>query len=1031
MKKILFTLLLSFIAIFAYSQVNYSFRGKANIYSATRGTAPDTAKWVVLAVFTDDMSYYSSTDLTVGDYIYTTSAFGCAALRVDTINSESGGIFNLDVTDMNNVLTSISGQSFVFTKTPSRSLPTFAQGLPAQIQACIITDLALRIDAIQGVTTGDKTDITVVNAETNWQIDAGVVSSTELATNAVTTDKITDLNVTTAKINDLAVTTGKLNDGAIITAKITDDNVTNAKLDNMAANTIKANLTESSANPTDATIAQVRTALTIEDSTSNKLVVGTLAQNKFLFATGSRSAGTTLSYLNRELNRVFIDSLIPIKLPGWTTAGRPSVPKNGDVGYNATLHSPDIRINGAWRNIVISNGALTAGRVGIIGTGGILEDNSSFTWVSGRLTMGTLGTNNLFVNGGNTTLTGTKNYLFGGTTALTTGSDNTLMGYRAGGSLTTGGTNTVIGSDALRNSTNAVANTAIGLRALELASSPQYCIAIGLTALGFASTPGAGNQAIGYQSMMGTATGNYNNSMGYQSVRTISSGSNNNGFGYWSLYNITSGSNNNSFGASSLWQNSTGSENVGIGLASGADVYNRTGNTYVGSYAGQNLYTNTYPLEALDHTQEYFITASPHGLVGSNIPLKLLSTGGAVPGGAASNIVYLFNVVNDTTLFSQTPISSNGTLPLTLGNIPAFDYATAIGYNAQADGSNRVSIGAHTGTGAITQVRMRNYRFNVDQVVGSTQNGFNLSYNHSSGEIELTAPPAESGGSIKGVRQTSHGFTAPEAVFWNSINYKNADGVAGDTIRCSGIVVEVINSDSFKLQFNGIHEDDFSLPDGMYYVNSTGGLSLTPDPDVRIPVMQVENGYSVINPIVEDLEQTLEGELMTLETVEGSRPFEVGETLVMHLDSMIGQSYAGLYAPVDTIVMTGTNYYTVGNWNTAELATSDWTKRDTALVYTGQNGVVFKVTSDVCYRIWPDNIATDKSYEVRLMTGTGVSTMSRRYKDVPADGFTDCVTMSAFYTGNNSGSNALIRVSIGNMPGEVKFLGGSLVVERL
>lgn len=220
MKKLLFTILLSFIAIFAYSQVNYSFRGKANIYSATRGSAPDTAKWVILAVFTDDMSYYSSTDLTVGDYIYTTSAFGCAALRVDTINSESGGVFNLDVLDLNNVLTSISGQSFVFTKTPNRSLPTFAQGLPAQIQACIITDLALRVDAIEGVTTGDKGDITV-NSPTSWSID------------------------------NLAVTTGK----------IAEDGVTNAKLNNMPANTIKANLTGSSANPTDVTLAQLKGAL--------------------------------------------------------------------------------------------------------------------------------------------------------------------------------------------------------------------------------------------------------------------------------------------------------------------------------------------------------------------------------------------------------------------------------------------------------------------------------------------------------------------------------------------------------------------------------------------------------------------------------------------------------------------------------------------------------------------------------------------------------------------------------------------------
>lgn len=46
------------------------------------------------------------------------------------------------------------------------------------------------------------------------------IATAALATNAVTTVKITDLNVTTAKINDLAVTTGKIADGAVTPAKL-------------------------------------------------------------------------------------------------------------------------------------------------------------------------------------------------------------------------------------------------------------------------------------------------------------------------------------------------------------------------------------------------------------------------------------------------------------------------------------------------------------------------------------------------------------------------------------------------------------------------------------------------------------------------------------------------------------------------------------------------------------------------------------------------------------------------------------------
>lgn len=61
--------------------------------------------------------------------------------------------------------------------------------------------------------------------------DAGIVSTSTIATNAVTSAKITDLNVTTAKINDLAVTTGKINDLAVTDAKIASNTITASKLD--------------------------------------------------------------------------------------------------------------------------------------------------------------------------------------------------------------------------------------------------------------------------------------------------------------------------------------------------------------------------------------------------------------------------------------------------------------------------------------------------------------------------------------------------------------------------------------------------------------------------------------------------------------------------------------------------------------------------------------------------------------------------------------------------------------------------------
>lgn len=58
----------------------------------------------------------------------------------------------------------------------------------------------------------------------------GNLDSDNLASNAVTTAKITDANVTTAKLAASAVTTAKIADANVTTAKIADANVTGAKL---------------------------------------------------------------------------------------------------------------------------------------------------------------------------------------------------------------------------------------------------------------------------------------------------------------------------------------------------------------------------------------------------------------------------------------------------------------------------------------------------------------------------------------------------------------------------------------------------------------------------------------------------------------------------------------------------------------------------------------------------------------------------------------------------------------------------------
>ena len=134
------------------------------------------------------------------------------------------------------------------------------------------------------LTAGGDISGTLANA----QIVANAVGTTELATNAVTTVKITDANITTAKIATDAVTTAKIVDNAITTAKlianavttakITDANVTTAKLATNVITTVKitdANVTEAKLATNAVTTAKIADAnvtdVKIATMTSSKL----------------------------------------------------------------------------------------------------------------------------------------------------------------------------------------------------------------------------------------------------------------------------------------------------------------------------------------------------------------------------------------------------------------------------------------------------------------------------------------------------------------------------------------------------------------------------------------------------------------------------------------------------------------------------------------------------------------------------------------------------------------------------------------
>jgi hypothetical protein len=110
---------------------------------------------------------------------------------------------------------------------------------------------------------------------------AGAVTANALASNAVTTVKITDANVTTDKIADSAVTTAKITDANVTTAKIADASVTAPKLNGAQTGDAPVygcrawvNFNGSTAANIGGTYSRTGTTITVTTTVDHGLIVG-------------------------------------------------------------------------------------------------------------------------------------------------------------------------------------------------------------------------------------------------------------------------------------------------------------------------------------------------------------------------------------------------------------------------------------------------------------------------------------------------------------------------------------------------------------------------------------------------------------------------------------------------------------------------------------------------------------------------------------------------------------------------------------
>jgi hypothetical protein len=197
----------------------------------------------------------------------------------------------------------------------------------------------------------------------------------------------------------------------------------------------------------------------------------------------------------------------------------------------------------------------------------------------------------------------------GSLSASNSGNYNTAFGYATSVWNSTGTRNTSIGYRALDYNRIGNDNTGSGFQAL-YNTLGSYNTAHGSNSL-YSNTDGNNNTAIGYASLYTNTTGFANTASGYKSLYLNTIGFGNTASGYNALYNNTSGYDNVAFGQQSLYANTTGYFNTGVGgyaLASNQAGKNNTvvgyntlyknvagsNNVAVGYGAGYDMASNSY-----------------------------------------------------------------------------------------------------------------------------------------------------------------------------------------------------------------------------------------------------------------------------------------------------------------------------------------------------------------------------------------------------------------------------------------------------
>jgi hypothetical protein len=265
--------------------------------------------------------------------------------------------------------------------------------------------------------------------------------------------------------------------------------------------------------------------------------------------------------------------------------------------------------------------------------------------------------------------------------ANTTGTFNTANGSLALYSNTTGYANTANGYDALYSNTTGDSNTANGSQALYSNTTGYHNTANGSQALYF-NTTGYHNTANGNEALYSNTTGYQNTANGQKALFNNTTGDSNTATGDRALYSNTTGGGNTANGYMALYSNTTGHENTATGLEA---LYSNTTGTF--NTANGSLALNS-------NTTGYDNTANGWVALASN------TTGYQNTADGVGALLFSTDDYNNTAVGYEALCWNAGNCNTALGcnadvwfYTPDLTNATAIGYEASVDASNKVVIG--------------------------------------------------------------------------------------------------------------------------------------------------------------------------------------------------------------------------------------------------------------------------------------------------------------------------------------------------